>query len=1077
MSHALCVKSLLLIVVLCALASVPVFAQMETATLSGVITDPRGSVVPDVEIAATRIETGTVATTKTNGAGIYFFTGLIPGHYHLMIHKPGFKEIAIKEFELHIQDKLEQNFSLEIGSVSETVTVTAGTSMINTTDASVSTVIDHTYVDSMPLNGRSFQDLILLTPGVITTSPQDSTPGQVGIFGEFSVNGQRTESNYYTVDGVNANSGVTPGGTSAASNSGSIAASTALGTTQALVSVDALQEFRVQSSSYSAEYGRNPGGQFSFVTRSGTNQWHGTAFDYLRNDVFDANDWFSIRDGFAKAALRQNDFGGTLGGPIEIPHVYNGKDKTFFFFSYEGLRLIQPQPADTSYVPTVALRQSAPAVLQPVLNAFPLPFCPPAAVGCATDLGNGLGEFIGTWSNPSQVDTISVRLDQAVNDRLKLFFRFGDTPSSSATRGTGILGSPTPATSQILSFTGRTYTFGATAILSSHISNEFRLGYSSNNSTFSDQIGDFAGGTAVNLAALQGLNAGSMYYLIQFQMNLGGLQSNLFQEKSAGVQKQWNLVDTVSMSLGRHQLKVGADFRRSAPFQAPYNPGVVYFYLTQASVQANSTFIASGNSQAPAYPLYRNFSAFVQDEWRVRPRLSVSMGLRWEVNPAPGTTRSGNLPYTVRGTSLSTLELAPAGTPLWPTTWFNFAPRLGAAYVLRTTPGWETVVRGGGGVFFDTGQQLGSLGYGGPGFAATQRYCTILPPPLCVQSSASFPLPLSQAEPPIVNPPVAPYTSTVVYAFSPHLQLPYTLQWNASIQQALGKSQALTISYVGSDGRRLPEQLGFTAPASNPNFDQINFIENVLTSDYDALQLQFQRRLSSGLTALASYTWSHSIDYASLNEDSAALRGNSDFDVRHSFSGAFSYDVPSHFESSFARAVLGHWGLDDRFTARTGFPVDPIGPTFIDPATGLSENAGLDLTGEPLYVHGSQYPGGRAINISAFASPPGCPGFLCPGPPTAFGNAPRNFLRGFGAWQMDFALRREFPIYENLKLQFRAEAFNVFNHTNFGTIDTGFFDPTFGQATGTLAQSSGVLSPIYANGGPRSMQFALKLIF
>jgi hypothetical protein len=1062
-------------------------AQGPGATVSGQVLDPSGGVLPNVTVEIFNEATGTKFSTRTNNDGIYAIPNLQPATYRIEVSHAGFKTLVKPDVVLHVQDAVAVNFTLPIGAVSETVTVEGGAPLINTQSAAVSTVVDLKYVENMPLNGRSFQDLILLTPGVVTNSPQ--SPSAVGLFGEFSVNGQRTESNYYTVDGVNANSGGSAGIDFGTAGSGSLAASTALGTTQALVSVDALQEFRVQSSSYSAEYGRNPGGQFSFVTRSGANQWHGAAFDYLRNNYFDANDWFNNFFGKAEPPLRQNDFGGTLGGPIEIPHVYNGEDKTFFFFSYEGLRLIQPQPATASYVPDAELRTSVPTALQPVLNAFPVQNGPELLVPCdpTTDptcppsgqKQSGLAGFIGTWSNPSQLDSTSVRLDHAVNDRLRLFFRFSDTPSNSAVRPTGTNNQLTPSTDQITDYTERTYTLGATAILSSHISNEFRLGYSSNRSTSSNQIGSFGGSTAVNLAALQGLNTGSGAYSVNVTLLLGGIYTAISQQSIAGVQRQWNLVDTVSMSLGRHQLKFGADFRRSAPVQSPFNPSVPYTYLTEASVQANSAYVASGNSFAPAYPLYRNFSAFVQDEWRVRPRLSLSMGLRWEVDPAPGTTKSGNLPYTVQGNNLSTLTLARQGTPLWQTTWYNFAPRLGAAYVLRNTPGWETVVRGGGGVFFDTGQQLGSIGYTGPGFSATARYCTFDPSLCTVQTNASFPLSVAQATPLIVNPPVAPYTGSTVQAFAAHLQLPFTLQWNASVEQALGDSQAMTISYVGSNGRRLLEFHAVDVSAFNPNFPQgIDFVRNALTSDYDALQLQFQRRLSRGLTALASYTWSHSMDYGSVNSEQAAIRGNSDFDVRHNFSAAFSYDVSSHFQSTLARAILGHWGLDDRFTARSGFPISLFGPQFTDPATGNNENAGIDLVpGVPIYLYGSQYPGGRAININAFASPPGCPGFFCTGPPTAFGNAPRNFLRGFGAWQMDLAVRREFPIYEGLKLQFRADAFNIFNHPNFGTIDSGLFDPMFGQATATLAQSLGVLSPIYQNGGPRSMQFALKLMF
>jgi hypothetical protein len=242
------------------------------------------------------------------------------------------------------------------------------------------------------------------------------------------------------------------------------------------------------------------------------------------------------------------------------------------------------------------------------------------------------------------------------------------------------------------------------------------------------------------------------------------------------------------------------------------------------------------------------------------------------------------------------------------------------------------------------------------------------------------------------------------------------------------------------------------------------------------LQVQFQRRLSHGLTALGSYTWSHSIDFGSLNTAFRAVRGNSDFDVRHNFSAAFSYDLPNHFHGSFTRAVLNHWGLDDRFIVRSGFPVPLIGPSFTDPATGNQNNAGLDLVpGIPLYVTSPNFPGGRAINRNAFSPPTGCSVSSCPTP--AMGNAPRNFIRGFGAWQMDLAIRREFPIYERLKLQFRAEAFNVFNHPNFGLINTTLASAQFGQATKTLAQSLGTLDGLYQTGGTRSMQFAVRLIF
>jgi hypothetical protein len=1054
-----------------------VVGQTETATVSGLVTDRTAAAVSGAEVRLQSAERGTVTTTTTNNAGIYVFPSVQPGQYQISIQKQGFKQVDLLGLIVNVQDHIEQNFRLEVGSIAESVTVEAGASMINTTNASVSTVVDQMYVKNMPLNGRSFQDLILLAPGVVTQSPQPTGNGGLGMTGEFSVNGQRLESNYYTVDGVDANVGAAAGENMilGAGISGSVAASTALGTTQALVSVDALQEFRVQSSTYSAEYGRSPGGQFSFETKSGTNQWHGTAYDYLRNGFFDAQDWFNDYLGVKEPAIRQNDFGGTLGAPIRIPGLYNGKDKTFFFVSYEGLRLISPQPAAPSFVPDLCMRgvvaqcpsgrQPAASAIQPVIQAFPLP-----SPNGLEDAKNGFGQFIGSWSNPSSINSTGVRFDHVLKDNFRLFFRFSDTGSSSATRG-GFATVPTlDATS---AYTLRTYTAGVSNLLSSRLSNDFRLNYSSNEVTQPSVIDAFGGSTSVNLAQLTGLGAGAQ---VGVAFRYGGYQVVLSPQQSSGAQSQWNLVDTVNLSLGRHQFKFGADYRRLAPVATLSSPAVTYSYRSEGAVETNNSRLF-GEAFAPAYPLYKNFSAFAQDEWRVSPRLSLALGLRWELNPAPGVTK-GLKPYTIQGAGPETWTLAPQGTPLWQTTWFNFAPRLGVAYVLHDVPGRETVVRGGGGVFFDTGQQPGSQGFFvGPGFFSSVNLRT-------------FPFPGNPAAviPPIVNPPGLP--QRLVQGFAPHLQLPYTLQWNASIEQALGKSQALTFSYVGSHGARLLQQNNFQ-PSNNPNVGFFVFVQNGLTSDYNSLQVQFRRRLSRGLTVLASYTWSHCVDYGSQNYLVGYQRGNCDFDVRHNLSAAFSYDLPNMSQNGFLRAILHHWGLDDRLTVRTGFPVTLNGNESFDPVTGLGMFSGLDLVpNQPIYLYGANCasilqglgdlrpgqgcPGERAINPNAFAAPPTDPNT---GNALRLGTAPRNFARGFGAWQMNLAVRREFPLYENLKLQFRAEAFNIFNHPNFGTINPTFGTLTFGQATGTLANSLGILNPLYQTGGSRSMQFALKFIF
>lgn len=543
------------------------------------------------------------------------------------------------------------------------------------------------------------------------------------------------------------------------------------------------------------------------------------------------------------------------------------------------------------------------------------------------------------------------------------------------------------------------------------------------------------------------------------------------QQFETGIQRQWNAADTVGLLLGRHQFKFGVDYRRLAPVVTSPNPFVTWFYFSETAVEDNSSDLSYAASFATAYPLYKNFSAFAQDDWRVTSRLNLSLGLRWEVNPAPGVTQ-GLKPYTIQGSGPGTWTLAPQGAPLWPTTWYNFAPRLGAAFILHDASGRETVLRGGGGVFFDSGQQLGSIGFYEPGFV---QYSPFGP--------GSFPTLPAGGVPMIVNPPVPPYgNGASLYPFARHLQLPYTLHWNASIEQALGKSQSLTLSYVGSHGSRLLREDWISAP-QNPNAQTFYFVENGSTSDYNAAEIQFRRRLTAGLTALGSYTWSHCIDFGSQDYTLGYQRGNCDFDVRNNFSVAISFDLPNVGRSRLANTILHHWGLDDRVIARTSFPITLNGEYLVQP-NGQYFRGGLDLVAnQPVYLYGANCesslqglgdlkpgqtcPGGRAINPEAFAN----------ASPSEFGTAPRNFARGFDAVQTNLAIRKEIPIHERLRLQFRAEAFNILNHPNFGTINSSFGTSTFGQATATLANSLGGLSPLYQMGGSRSMQFALKLAF
>lgn len=1035
MKH-LCVYAMLF---LSFVAGCRAFAQSTSAAISGIVTDPAGRAIADASVMLINDATGVEYPTRTNGVGIYSIPVLPPGHYHMQVSKVGFKTIIKPDIILNVQSALGINYSLPVGAASESVTVRAGSSLLNTTDASVSTVIDHQFVKNMPLNGRSFQDLISMTPGVVTQSPQSYTNN--GYNGDFSVNGQRTESNYYTVDGVSANinAGYPTGGAQTATG-GTIPASTALGTTQSLLSVDALQEFRVQSATYSAEYGGSPGGQFAFVTRSGTNAVHGSLFEYLRNNYFDANDWFNDHYRDPISPLRQNDFGGTVGGPITIPHLYRGTDRSFFFVSYEGLRLVQPQAASIQYVPDNAIRSNAPVSLQSILNAFPLPT--PGGVDSGI-----FAQFIQGYSLPGNINSTSIRLDQHVSSRWSLFFRYGYTPSF--------------VESRILSeidkdaVTARTFTFGLTGQLSPSLTNEFRLGYARSASTTTTDFDNFGGAAPINLANAMGIGSAPTAYAA-FYMFIPGIGSSyLIQDDATNRSRQWNLVDTVSKVAGRHQLKFGFDYRS---ILSPLNPPTPYAfaeYASGASILNNAaTFLELQNS-LPAYPIFHEFGVFAQDEWAIVPRVSLSLGLRWEMDPPPGTA-NGLPAYTVSGSpsNPASLTLDPRGTALWATGHYNFAPRLGVAYQASTRPGWETVLRAGGGVFFDTNNSVAAGGFSALGFSSYQTY-----------SSAPLPVTAEQINFPVTV--AAPYTGASVYAFPQHLQLPYTLQWSAAVEQALGRSQALTITYVGSNGRRLQQQQTFYVTASNPNFGYVYAYPSGVTSSYNALQAQFQRTVRHGLEALASYTWSHSLDFGSTDASLPLTRGNSDFDVRNNFQAGLTWDLSEVAAYGWKAVTLDHWGLDLRAMARTAFPVTLSGNTLTNPVSGYyTSNANL-VPGKPIYLYGNQYPGGRAVNPEAFALPNG----------NDPGDAPRNFVRGFGENQFNFAVRRQFPIVDRASVQFRAEAFNILNHPNFGYVDPSLEDKTFGLATKSLNQSLGTVASQYQQGGPRSMQFSLRLLF
>jgi hypothetical protein len=1036
------------------------YAQSPTGTISGLIWDPDGRSVPGAEILIVNDATGVQYSARTNNEGLYVLANLPPGPYRLQVSKIGFKALIKPDIVLNVQDALAINFTLPIGAASEVVTVQGGAPLINTQDASVSTVVDRQFAEGLPLNGRSFQTLIELTPGVVPTTSNYQDNGQ------FSVNGQRASSNYWAVDGVSANIGIGASPTAYPGNGlgGSLGSFSALGGTNSLVSVDALQEFRIQTSTYAPEFGRTPGGQISIVTRSGTNQFHGTLFDYFRNDVLDANDWFANANGLAKPQERQNDFGGTLSGPLL-------KERTFFFFSYEGLRLRLPQVLETT-VPDVSARQSASAALQPYLNAFPVP-------NGADDLTTGIAEFNASFSNKSTLDAYSLRIDHMLSHNVAIFGRYNYSPSETIIRGNGgalSTQSPTDITTQ-------TATLGATWQFASHGANDFRVNYSRVHASSHSFLDDFGG--AVPLASLpfpSGFTADNGLLLF----DILSLQGPFIEAGQVvrNVQQQINIVDGLAAQKGTHSLKFGMDYRRLTPEFDPLAYEQAALFRTVASAQTGNLFRSVVVSNSNAQFLFRNLGLYAQDTWRALPRLTVTYGLRWDVDFVPGTLEGPKLP-SVTGFDfgdLSGLSLAPVGVAPYKTTYGNLAPRIGVAYQGKQTQNWETVFRGGFGVFYDLatsefGNQIGTNHYPFGSLASVR--------------GGTFPLDSGTAAPPEVVPPGAG-SRTVLYAFDPRLKLPYTLEWNVAVEQGLGNGQAISASYVGAAGRRLLLTAGVSGP--NANIAQAQLVSNGSTSDYDALQIQFQRRLSHGLQALTSYSWGHSIDTGSAGSNTVVSNGfvpsgaagsnraSSDFDIRHAFTAGLTYDLPAPKVDRFGRAILGGWSFDNVIQARSAPPVNISDVNFSQLNNGFFADIRPDVVpGQAVYLTGRQYPGGRAFNPAAFSDPPSDPDT---GNPLRQGNVSRNSLRGFRAVQWDLAVHRDFAIREPIHLQLRGELFNVLNHPNFGPPSGLFGESGFGLSSQMLGGSlnsgnlgGGALSSLYQIGGPRSVQLALKLIF
>ena len=1055
-------------------------AQTSTATVTGQVRDASGAAVPGARVSARNVQTNVEREAVTSENGDYTVPLLNVGEYQIAVEKQGFKKAVQTGLILQIDQKARVDFTLQIGQVSESVEVTAAASLVQTDSASVGTVIDNKRVLELPLNSREFYALALTAPRVLPPA-QGST---LSFRGGFNVAGSSEVSNNFTLNGIDNND-------------------TGINGPSFRPSIDAIQEFKMLSGIYSAEYGRNSGGQVVINTKSGTNQFHGTAYEFLRNQALDARNFFlRLKPGEKAPSFKRNLFGGSFGGPIV-------NDKTFFFASYEGLRLRQ-SVTSLATVPTVAMvngdfRGLPVKVVNPFTGQeFATPNVIDQALLNMNPIGQALAKFFPTPTTATPAgqapsnnynfsatrrenyNQISSRFDHTLSSKDSLYgtYNYYDNPAfepSNALCGTRVLpgfGCNTGLTTQLIGIV-ETHTF------TPNLTNEVRAGFNrlrqpriqeDDSVDFVSQFkipGTFFGETP--------FNGGVPQVAINGFSTIGGA-TNLPQDRRDNT---YQFVDNLIWIKSTHTLKFGFDVRRfqSNLYFISQGRGIFNF-----NTPANSTTVPTSghpfadlligiptstqrNPLGPStYSRTTSFNVYTQDDWKVNSRLTLNLGLRWELN-TPMTEKYN----TIASFDPKTGRIRAAGQNGAPANLFkydynNIAPRVGFAW--QPLGDSKTVVRGGLGVFYNV--QPAGNGFLGMLFNFPFRL------PQQFNSSKAAPITLNNPFPGPA-PTAAPTNGTLTMtAIDENFDTAYITQWGLSVQRGIGSDVVFEIGYLGSKGTHLPlnRNLNQATPGPGaaaqvqarrtyPQFGNITWIESVANSTYHSMELKAEKRYTKGLSLLGSYTFSKSIDNSpgistSSNASNAVAqnafdlrteRGLSDFDIRHRFVASTIWEIPlgkGHkvFGGGPLAHVFGGWQASGILSLQSGRPFTAV--LSGDFSNTLNRNDRPNLVGDPNSGPKTveQWFNKAAFQTQAVGS---------------FGTAGRNIIIGPGLQNFDFALSRNFNMTERFKVQFRTELFNAFNHANFNYPGATSNASSFGQIASAL--------------DPRQMQFGLKIIF
>ncbi len=1040
------------------------FAQTHRASIRGTLTDPSGAVLVRASIKVVNEETNEVRETLSNGDGGFAISSLSPGAHRVEVDAAGFKK-RVQKITLLVGQELRVDLALEAGSIQEeVVTIDSARALLKQDSPALGTVVEERQITELPLDGRNFLELALLAPG---TAP--SAPGSAGsVRGDFafSANGAREDSNNFLLDGVynldpKLNSfGVRP-------------------------PVDGIQEFEIATSTYDASFGRNAGAQVNVISKSGTNELHGTLYEFHRNAAFDARNFFAPASEPDPKYIR-NQFGGSIGGPIR-------RDRTFFFGDYEGTRTREGVTRITN-VPTLAERNGDfsqslfarpfnPFTQQPFPNGrIPVEFQNPVgrAIANLYPLPNRdvpFANFVSSPTSSDRNDNFDVRLDHRFSDESTFTARysFGDRmlfdpftgPSFSLVPG---FGNFVPRRSQNLMLS-ETHSFSPALV------NEARFAFSR---VASAVTAEGRGSSLNRQVGLPELSTNPRDFGLSF-ITVTGFSpiGDEFNNPQQSVSNVFQFLDNATYVRGAHLVRFGFEFRalQQNAFRDVQSRGFLTF---------SDRFPLTGNALADlllGFPALtggarldnhqhlrgESYALFVNDSFRITPRLTLSAGLRYEYNSPPVDQEDRAALYDP-----ATGTLSRVGTNNVPRGGYapdrnNFAPRVGLAYTLNEAG--TTVVRGGYGVYYDQPALAPGEGlYFNAPYFDFNLYFSLPGLPLTVNNPfpQNFPLPLPDS----------------ALAFQRDLRTAYMQHWNLNLQQQLGASRVLEIGYAGSKGTKLltardinqprPSTLPFVL-RPRPQFDDINLIESRGNSNYHSLQVRLQQRLTDGLALLSSYTYSKSIDDASnfftsagdpnFPQDSQNLRlerGRSNFDVRHRLSASFSYELPFGRGRRFldgrglATTLLSGFQLNGIVTLQSGRPFTVALLSEIDNSNtgrstlGFGANDRPNVAGDPAADRRTPE---RWFNTSAFTFP----AF------GTFGNAGRNILDGPGYQNVNASLLKNTRLSERLNLQLRLEAFNLFNRPNFNLPDNFLGSPTFGQ--------------ILSAREPRHLQFGAKLLF